>query len=163
MAALGFDFLTIVIYTVQFLILFALLKVIAYGPISEMLEKRKQAIANGLAAAEKAQQEAAQQRAEFEKELARAREASHTEAQKAAEATKKMRDEIITAAQREAEDIKARAREEAKQERQQVADELRRQAAELAMQITRKVVGEAIDKNAQRKLTEQFLANLGDA
>jgi F-type H+-transporting ATPase subunit b len=163
LAALGFDFLTIAIYTIQFLILFAILKVIAYGPISEMLEKRKQAIADGLAAAERAQQDAAQQRAAFEKELADTRNVSHAEAQKAAEATKKMREEIIVAARQEADDIKARAREEAKQERQQIADELRRQTAELAMQITRKVVGDAIDQNAQRKLTEQFLANLGDA
>jgi F0F1-type ATP synthase membrane subunit b/b' len=31
------------------------------------------------------------------------------------------------------------------------------------MQMTRKVVGEAVDENAQRKLVNQFLANLGDA
>jgi hypothetical protein len=30
------------------------------------------------------------------------------------------------------------------------------------MQITRKVVGGAIDENAQRTLVNQFLANLGD-
>ncbi|MDM8530313.1 F0F1 ATP synthase subunit B [Anaerolineales bacterium HSG25] len=163
MEALGFNFLTILVYTIQFVILFFLLKMLAYGPISNMLETRKQTIAEGLAAAEKAQQEAAQQRAQFDKELGKAREASLADAQKEAEATRKMRDEIIDAAKKEAEDIKVRAKEEAEQERQQLAADLQRQTAELAMQITRKVVGEAIDEQAQRKLTDQFLASLGDA
>lgn len=163
MAALGFDFLTIGIYTVQFLILFVLLRMIAYQPIANILEKRKQTIAEGLAAADKAKQEAAQQRAEFEAELAKARQSSQEEAQRAAEATKKMRDEIIAAAQKEAEEIKVKAREEAEQQRQQVSADLQRQAAELAIQITRKIVGEAIDEKAQRKLANQFLADLGEA
>lgn len=161
MAALGFDFLTIVIYTSQFIVLGYLLNMIAYKPIANMLEQRKQVIADGLAAAEKAKQEAAQQRAEFDKELSKARESSQAEAQKAAEATKKMREEILTAARKEAQEIVAKARQEAEQEKALVAAELRRQAAELAIQMTNKILGEStVDEKVQRKLTEQFLASL---
>jgi F-type H+-transporting ATPase subunit b len=74
-----------------------------------------------------------------------------------------MRQDILVAAQKEAEDIKAKAREEAEQERQQVASDLQQQAAELAMQISKKVVGQAVDEQAQRKLVSQFLTELGDA
>ena len=75
----------------------------------------------------------------------------------------KMRQEILAVAQKEAEEIKARARDEAASERAQVAADLQKQAAELAMQMTRKIVGEGIDEQSQKKLIDQFLANLGDA
>ena len=88
---------------------------------------------------------------------------AQADAKKAAEATEKMRQEILTAAQKEAEEIKARARVEAEAEKQQVAVDLQKQTAELAMQISRKIIGEAIDEQAQNKLIDQFLANLGDA
>lgn len=74
-----------------------------------------------------------------------------------------MQEEILNAARKEAEDIKAKARQEAQQEKAQVITELQKQTGELAMQITRKVIGNAMDEAAQRKLTDQFLAQLGEA
>jgi F-type H+-transporting ATPase subunit b len=162
MAALGIDPILIIVYIINFgLVLFALQR-LAFKPVQEMLAKRRQEIESGLSAAERAQQEAAQQRAEFERELGKARQTSQEEARKAAEATEKMRQDILAAAQREAEEIKTRAREEADQERQQVAADLQKQASELAMQIARKIVGEAVDENAQRKLLNKFLTDLGE-
>lgn len=162
MAALGIDPIVILIYVINFFLVLFVLQRLAYKPVQEMLERRRREIESGLSAAETAQQQAAQQRAEFERELAKARETSQAEARKAAEATEKMRQEILTASQREAEEIKARAREEAEQERQQVSADLQKQAAELAVQIARKVIGEAIDETTQRKLVNKFLTDLGE-
>jgi vacuolar-type H+-ATPase subunit H len=96
-------------------------------------------------------------------QLAQARQASQEEARKAAEATEKMRQEILETAKKEAETIKAQARKEAEQEKEQIATDLQRQAAELSLQMTRKVVSEGIDEKTQRKLVDQFLAELGEA
>jgi F-type H+-transporting ATPase subunit b len=161
--ALGISLNGIVAYVINFALLVILLRIFLYKPVKEALAKRQQRIAESLEAADIAAQEAAQQRIEFEKELAQAREAAQADAKKAAEATEKMRQEILTAAQKEAEEIKTRAREEAESEKQQVAADLQKQAAEMAMQITRKIVGEGIDEQSQKKLIDQFLANLGDA
>ncbi len=163
MAGLGFDVLVIIVYVINFGIVLWLLQRFAYKPVLGMLEQRKQVIADGLAAADKASAEAAEQKAQFEKDLAEAHKSSQEQAKKAAEATEKMRQDILVAAQTEAEEIKAKAKEEAEQERQQVMADLQKQAAELAMQITQKVVGQAVDENAQRKLVDQFLTDLGDA
>jgi F-type H+-transporting ATPase subunit b len=160
--ALGIDLVNILIYTLNFFIVLFLLQRFAFTPVRAMLERRRREIESGLSAAEKAQQEAASQRAQFEKELTSARQASMAEAKKAAEATEKMRQEILAAAQKEAEQIKAKAREDADQERQQVVADLRKQTAELAMQMTRKVVGDAVDRDAQKRLVTKFLADLGD-
>jgi len=160
--ALGISINGIIAYTINFVILIVLLRLFLFKPVKNALAQRQQRIADGLEAADRAPQEAAQQRAEFEEELAKARQASQVEAKKAAEATEKMRQDILEAARQEADDIKAKAREEAEQERQQVATDLQTEAAELAMQISRKVVGTAVDENAQRRLVDQFLAELGD-
>jgi len=163
LAALGIDPLVLIVYIINFGLVLFLLQRFAYKPILGMLEQRQQRISDSLAAADKAAEEAAQQRVEFEKELAKARQSSQEDARKAAEATEKMRQEILAAARQEAEDIKSKAREEAEQEKQAIMADLQKQAADLAMQITNKVVGEAVDENAQRKLVNQFLADLGDA
>lgn len=163
MEALGISPVGIIAYIINFIVLVVLLQMFLYKPVTQMLAQRQQRIADSLSAADRAAQDASLQRAEFEKDLAKAREASQAEARKAAEATERMRQDIITAAQKEADEIKARARAEAEQEKQQVATDLQKEAATLAMQITRKVVGGAIDENAQRKLVDQFLASLGDA
>jgi F-type H+-transporting ATPase subunit b len=160
--ALGISPFGLIAYILNFIVLVVLLQMFLYKPVSRMLAQRQQRIAEGLTAADRAVQEAAMQRAEFEKELAKAREASQAEVRKAAEATERMRQDILVAAQKEAEEIKARARTEAEQEKQQVAADLQKQAAELSMQITRKVVGGAIDEQAQRRLVSEFLANLGE-
>ena len=113
MEALGISVNGIIAYTINFVILIVLLRLFLFKPVKNALAQRQQRIADGLEAADRAAQEAAQQRAEFEDELAKARQASQEEAKKAAEATEKMRQEILNAAQKEAEDIKSRAREEA--------------------------------------------------
>ncbi|HEX9921058.1 MAG TPA: F0F1 ATP synthase subunit B [Anaerolineae bacterium] len=163
MEALGISVAGIVAYIINFVVLIVLLQMFLYKPVKNMLAQRQQRIVDGLAAADKAAQEAAQQRAEFEKELAKTREASQAEAKKIAEATEKMRKDILVAAEKEAEEIKIRAREEAEQERQQVVADLQQQTAELALSMTRKIVGEGIDEKIQRRLIDQFLTNLGDA
>lgn len=163
MAGLGFDFLVIVVYIINFGIVLWLLQRFAFKPVLGMLERRRHVIADSLAAADKAAAEAAEQRSAYEKDLAEARQASQAEAKKAAEATEKMRQDILAAAQKEADEIKAKAREEAEQERQQVAADLQKHAAELAMKITQKVVVQAVDEQTQRKLVDKFLADLGDA
>jgi F-type H+-transporting ATPase subunit b len=161
--ALGISPSGIIFYIINFTVLVILLRLFLYKPVKDMLAQRKQRIAESLEAADIAAQEAAQQRAKYEKELAEARKASQTEARKAAEVTEKMRREILDAAKKEAEAIKDQAKKEAEQEKEQIAVDLQRQAAELALQMTRKIVGEGIDEKTQRQLVDQFLTDLGEA
>ena len=163
MEALGISPSGIIFYIINFTVLVILLRLFLYKPVKDMLAQRKQRIAESLEAADIAAQEAAQQRTEFEKELAKAREASQTEARKAAEMTEKMRQEILDAAKKEAETIKDQAKKEAEQEKEQIVVDLQRQAAELALHMTRKIVGEGLDETTQRRLVDQFLADLGEA
>ncbi len=163
MEALGITLSGLIAYIVNFSILVFLLQMFLYKPVQEMLVNRRQRITEGLAAAEKVRHEASEQRLEFETELAKARASSRSESQKIAETTEKMRQRILEDAKKEAEQVKVQSKIEAEQAKVQIAADLKKEAAELAFQMTRKIVAEAMDEKTQRKLLDQFLANLGDA
>jgi F-type H+-transporting ATPase subunit b len=158
--ALGISLFGLIAYAVNFVILVVLLRVLLYKPVKQLLENRKQRIAEGLDAAERAAADAAEQRSTFERELDEARGTAQAEGAKLAQQAELVRHEVLQAAEHEAAEIKARAREEIEQERQQAAAELEQQAAELAMAISRKVMGAALDPAAQRRLVEQFVSDL---
>jgi len=159
--ALGISLFGLIAYAVNFVILVVLLRVLLYKPVKQMLDNRKQRIAEGLNAAERAAADAAEQRGRFERELDEARGTAQAEVARQAQQAEQVRHEVLQAAEQEAAEIKARAREEIDQERRQVASELERQAAELAMAISRKVVGAALDQAAQRRLVDRFVSELG--
>ena len=161
MEALGIQPFGLVAYAANFIVLAVLLRLFLYKPVKAMLARRQQKIADGLEAAERAQQDAEGQRAVFERELAVARKEAQQEARAAAEATERMRGGVLQAAREEAEAIKARAREEAEREREQVAADLRREAGELALLIARKVIAEGVDPAIHRALVDRVLADIG--
>ena len=161
MQAFGISLSGLIAYAVNFVILVVLLRLLLYKPVKQMLEGRKQRIAEGLDAAERAAAEAAEQRARFEQELQEARGAAQAEAARLAQQAEQVRHEVLQAAAREAAELKERARQELEQERRQAAAELEQQTAELALAISRKVVGAALDQAAQRRLVDQFVRQLG--
>lgn len=161
MEALGIAPFGLVAYAANFIVLVVLLRLFLYKPVKAVLAARQQRIADGLEAAERAQQEAQGQRADFERELAAARDEAQRQARAAAEATERMRGEVLQAAREEAERIKARAREDAEREREQVAAALRREAGELGLLIARKVIAGTVDPAAQRALVDRVLADIG--
>lgn len=163
MEALGIAPFQLVLYAVNFIALVVLLRLFLYKPVKVMLARRQQKIADGLEAAERAQKEAAGQRAAFERELAAAREEAQQEARAAAEATERMRGDVLQSAREEAEQIKARAREEAEREREQVTEALRREAGELALLIARKVIAETVDPATHRALVDRVLVDIDEA
>ncbi|MFQ5613458.1 MAG: F0F1 ATP synthase subunit B [Anaerolineae bacterium] len=163
MERLGFNPAIFIAYLVNFAILAFFLQRYAFKPVLNMLDQRRQRIAEGLGAAEKAQQEAAAQRAEFEKELAKARQQAADQASKIAQETEKMREQILADARKEAEEIVARAREQVEVERQQVQADMQRQVVNLTIDLTRKVVGQSLDEGAQRQMINQFLAEMGES
>lgn len=162
MAALGFDFSLILAYLINFGILIFFLNRFAYEPIMNMLEKRKQDIADGLAAADKVRAEAESEKSRLQDEIEKVRVSSQEEATQIAKATADMRENILAEAREEAEAIKAKAREDIAAEREQMQADMRRQMADLTVQLTNKLVGESLTDKKQRDLVGQFLTEMGD-
>jgi len=155
---LGINLNFLVAQLVNFLILLALLRLFLYKPVLNMLAERRQRIKEGLEAAEKAKEEAARERAEFEKKLEEERKLAQQRIAEATRASEKAREEIIKRAQEEAREIVARAREDAEKERERILAEARKQVAELTILSTQKVLGRMLDENLQKQLIQEFLA-----
>ena len=159
---LGFDFNIIIAYLVNFLILLVILRMVAYKPVLAMLERRRQEISDGLAAADKVRVQAEEERAKFESELAAAQHSSQEEASRIAKSTEEMRAKILADAREEAEEIKAKAQADIEAERQAMQAEVQRQVADLTVALTRKVVSQSINEAQHRELVDKFLAEMGD-
>lgn len=143
---------------INFIILYVLLSRFVFPPLRRMLDERKQRIAEGLAAADVARQEAEEERQRLMRQI----EAERAEAQKriadASAQAERVKADILAEARREAEEIKTRAVAEAEAEKQRVLSEAQKQIAELALLATERVVQHGIDEQLQHQLIEDFLS-----
>jgi F-type H+-transporting ATPase subunit b len=152
--------LTLVIELLGFVVMLAILARWVYPPVIRAAEARQKQVADQLAAAEKARQDAEQRLGEVDSQLQQAR----VEAQGIIEAANRSGDRLRQEAQQrageEAQRIVEQARKEIESERQRAIQEIRAQAADLVVETTRRVLGESLDGERQRKLIEDVIAEV---
>ncbi len=163
MAALGLDLGTLLAQIVNFFLLLALLTVVLYRPVGKMLRERSERIAKGLADAAAAEKRAAQAEADYQQRLEEARREAQALLAQAREAAEKERQAILARAQAEAEQLRARTGEEIERERREALVSLQGQVADLAIEAAGRVLGQAVDKPAHRRLVSDFLSHLEQA
>jgi F-type H+-transporting ATPase subunit b len=145
---------------VIFVVLLAVLAKFAFGPITAAVEAREQALEDAINAAKRDREEAALLLAEHRAAL----DASRAEGQKliaeARAAAERVRAELVEQAHAEQTRMLERARAEIESERAKAIAELRREAVELAIMGAGKVIGQNLDRDANRKLVESFLQSV---
>ncbi len=162
MDRLGINLGSLLLYTLNFIIVLVVLYAFGYRPILKALEARRQKIARGLEDA----QAAAEARANAEQEAARIlAEAQANAAQVLREANRRaeeIAEEIRRAAEAEAAQLRQDAHAAIEEERNRMLMELRDQVAGLAIAAARKLIGEALDEERQRALINAFFFDLPD-
>jgi len=160
MEALGINLGLLIVQIIAFIIVFLTLNAWVYQPMLNMMETRKQKIAQGLEDA----RVAADARSSAEKDAAKIIGEAQVEASKI---VKEATDRAATAgkdvkAAAEAEAAKAReaAMVEAQVERNRILGDLRGQVASLAIAAANKLVGEALDEKKQRALLDEFFSGV---
>jgi len=154
----GVSFWTLVIFG----ILLALLAWKGWPALLKQVEEREKRIAAQIAAAEKANQDAQQVLAEYQRKLAAAkREAQELQAA-GRQAAEKLREDILARAREEHEDLIARARREIVAEREKALAQLRGEAVDLSLAAASKVLERNLDSEADRRLVRQYLDSLHD-
>ena len=160
MEALGINLGLLIVQIIAFSIVFLTLNAWVYQPLLNMMETRKQKIAQGLEDA----RVAADARADAEKQAAKIIADAQAEASKVVrEATDRAAaagKDVKSAA--EAEALKARdaAMAEAEVERNRILGDLRGQVAALAVAAANKLVGEALDEKKQHALLDEFFSGV---
>jgi F-type H+-transporting ATPase subunit b len=160
MEALGINIGLIIVQIIAFIIVFLTLNAWVYQPMLNMMETRKQKIAQGLEDA----RVAAEARADAEKDAAKIIANAQTEAsQIVAEATERAGaagKDVKAAAEIEAAKLRESAMAEAQMERNRILGDLRSQVASLAIAAANKLVGEALDEKKQRALLDEFFSGV---
>ena len=158
MDELGLNIPVLVAQLVNFFLLLVVLRIFAYRPIMEMLDRRAQRIREGLEAAEQSKESAAQAEQEVARQIEEARRQGQSLTAQAQEAANRIQEQAREQAHREAEVLLERARSEIQLERDQAIAELRREFADLTVSAAEKVIGQSLDRQAHQRLIEEVLA-----
>ena len=144
---------------VNFLLLMVILRVLLYKPVLNMLDKRKERIAQSMKDAERAS--AAAQEAEQEKAnvLAGARREVQEIRAQATRDAEKIAQDVRSRAEQEATEIRMKAQEEGQRQVDTVLADANKQIAELAILATEQLLGrELANKAEQQRFVADFLA-----
>jgi F-type H+-transporting ATPase subunit b len=160
MEALGINLGLLIVQIIAFIIVFLTLNAWVYKPMLDMMENRKQKIAQGLEDA----RVAADARANAEKEAAKIVADAQAEAGKVVrEATERAASagkDVKAAAEAEAAKAREAALAETELERNRILGDLRGQVASLAIAAANKLVGETLDEKKQRALLDEFFSGV---
>jgi F-type H+-transporting ATPase subunit b len=160
MEQLGINLGLLIVQIIAFIIVFLTLNAWVYQPMLNMMESRKQKIAQGLEDA----RVAAEARANAEKEAAKVIADAQTEGSKIVrEATERAAlagQDVKAAVEAEAAKARDAAIAEAEVERNRILGDLRSQVAGLAIAAANKLVGETLDEKKQRSLLDEFFSGV---
>ncbi|MET3317831.1 UNVERIFIED_ORG: F-type H+-transporting ATPase subunit b [Peribacillus simplex] len=158
----GFNGGDMLFQLVMFIILLALLKKFAWGPLMGIMTQREEHVANEIQAAEASRQEALKY-LEEQREIVKQ---SRTEAGQLIENAKlqgeAQREDIVNQARLEAERVKESAKREIVQEKEKAITALREQVASLSVLIASKVIEKELSEADQEQLINDYIQEAGE-
>ena len=157
MGELGITLPGLLTQLVSFLVLFGLLYLVLYKPMTRMLDSRSSRIRESLEAADRARQEAASSAEQVERELGDARNQGQALIAEARTAASQFRQQEDARTRAEMEAMLERARAEIGRERDAAVEQVRRQFADLAITAAERVVERSLDKDAHAQLIDKVL------
>jgi F-type H+-transporting ATPase subunit b len=155
---LGIELPLFIAQAVNFIFVVVLLRLFLYEPILNMLDKRKERIAQGIRDAERSSQAAA----EAEKEKAAILEEARREAQEVrAQATRdaeRLAQEVRARAESESTEIRQKAAADAAKQKELILADAHKEIAALAIAATEQILGRELkDKKEQERFVSEFL------
>lgn len=152
--------MTLVAQILNFLILVAILRAVAYKPILKMLKAREDKIAKSISAAETDEQKAKQLLEEYHAHLADARIKAQEIVDKAIKRAQDEHDASVAQTKQEIEQMRKAAEEDIARERERAVLQLRAEMVSLSMQAASKIVAANMDNKANEKLVSDFINQL---
>lgn len=155
------DAVELIIGTIAFAIVFAVLYKVLMPRISKTLADRTDQIEGGLQRAESAQAEAKRTLEQYRAQLAEARHEASSVREQAKEEGAQIKAELRAQGEAERQRIVAAAQAQIEAERQQALTALRAEIGTLSVELAGRVVGESLEDEArQRRIVDRFLAGL---
>jgi F-type H+-transporting ATPase subunit b len=145
-----------------FLIVFALLVKFAFPALKKGVKAREEKIRSDLEGAERARQEAEEERARYQAQLADARGEASRIVEEARAAAEQVRTDVTGRAEQEAADIRARAADDIRSARERALSDLRAQVADISIELAEKIVERNLDRSTQEQLIESYISSVGN-
>ena len=160
--AVGFqiNLFWIIAQAASFLIFLVILYFVAFKRISAVLEERRSRIEQGLRDADQARVDREQAAAERLRVLADARGESEEILTRAQRVADENRERDMAATRAELEQMRERAAADIAAEKERALADVRGQVADLALAAAGRVVGETMNTERERRLVEEFLAQV---
>jgi F-type H+-transporting ATPase subunit b len=161
--AFGVDGWKLLFQVINFLLLLFLLNRFLFKPVLKLLDERESRIKKGLEDAEAAARDRELAHAEREAALDEARKEAQAMIARATKIADDSKAEILAEAKAQAEKVTARATEEITAEKERAMAELRGTVADLALEAAARLVRSDMNTTTQRRLVEEFLAEVEPA
>ena len=156
-ASLGINLPLLVVFCVNFIILFVLLRMFLYKPVLKVLDERARRAKEAMDLAEATKQEYGQAKAEVQRQIEQGRQEAQAIIAQATQLGERLKEESRQEATKQAQVILDRTRIELGAEREKIVEDLRREFVSIAILAAEKVIKETLDKEKHRKLIEETL------
>ncbi|MGI6554935.1 MAG: F0F1 ATP synthase subunit B [Bacillota bacterium] len=159
---MSIDLNTLIWAIINFFVLLAILYKFLYKPVLNVLDSRKEEIANNLSHAEASRKEAEEMFSDYKKQLEKATLEAAEIINKANKTAEEAKDEIIAQARQEAAAISEKAQKEIIREKEKAMQEVRDEIAGLAVLAAGKVLEKSITKEDHEKMISDFVSQVGN-
>jgi F-type H+-transporting ATPase subunit b len=156
-ASLGVNLPLLVVFVINFIVLFVLLRLFLYKPVLKMLDERAKRTAEAMEQAEATKKEYEQARVEVQKQIEKGRQEGQAIIAQAMQVGERLKEESRQEATKQAQTIVDRTRTELEAERDKIVGDLRREFVDISIAAAEKVIKETLDKEKHRKLIEETL------
>lgn len=149
------------VMAVSMFVLFALLSYLLFNPVRDLLEKRRERVANEQTEARQKHVEAIAYKETYEKKLKEVDKEVQIILSEARKKALKNENQIITEAKEEARRILSRAQKEMELEKKRALDDMKQEMIAIASMMAGKVVAANIDTTIQAELVDETLKEIG--
>jgi F-type H+-transporting ATPase subunit b len=156
-ASLGINLPLLVVFIVNFIILFVLLRLFLFKPVLKMLDERTKRTKDAMELAEVTKKEFEQAKVEVQKQIEKGRQEAQAIIAQAMQVGERLKEESRQEATKQAQVIVDRTRAELGAERDKIVGDLRREFVDISIAAAEKVIKETLDKEKHRKLIEETL------
>ncbi|GKU76947.1 F0F1 ATP synthase subunit B [Paenibacillus sp. L3-i20] len=158
---MNFEPTSMVIAIISFLILYWALNKWAFGPLFNVMEKRRQLIIEQMNSVDSSRKQAEESMAEQKAALEQARKEAYGIIEQARTTSVKQADEIVQSAKSEATRLKDDALKDIVSEKNKAIAALRTEVGGISVKIASKIIEQQVDEKSQEQLVDKYLKEVG--
>ena len=151
---------TMIAQVLNFLILAAILRAVAYKPVAKLLQQRSDSIKNSIDKAEADKKAAAETLAEYKNQLADAHKKAQAIVDKAELTARQEREALVAETKKEIDKMKQTAQEEIQNERNRAFEQMKSEIVSLSLAAAEKIVAKNLSAKDNDKLVSDFISGL---